>query len=148
MRLTLVLTRGRHIVPASDEDRAKLRAFKPGDTLQVKQSKARNYAHHAKFMALVTFVAEHHPLFRRFHNKEPLLHYLKDATGHYTSYVKPDGELVKIMGSISFDEMDEGDFIIWSAQAKQIMLDELLPGFTDRDKQRLEQEIEGWMAWN
>lgn len=142
-----MVSKGRHIVPASDEDRAKLRAFKPGDALLVKMGKPRNADHHRKFMALVAFVAEHHPTFRRYRTSKPLLHFLKMETGHYDEYVREDGEIIRIPKSIAFDEMDEADFIVWSEQARRILLDDLLPGFTQRDKQRLEREIEGWHVW-
>jgi hypothetical protein len=145
VNLYLVVTPSRHIVPASPEDRAKLRAFKPGDMLPCKFTKPRNGDHHRKFMALVSFVASHHPSYR---SVDALLVELKMRTGHYDHYVrKHTGEVVYVPKSISFDEMDEGDFIVWSARAREVLFAEMFPEFTERDRERLHAEIEGWLAW-
>lgn len=145
MKLYLIVTKSRHIVPATPEDRAKLRALKPGDMIPCRITKPRNGDHHRKFMALVSFVAGHHPLYR---DVESLLVELKMRTGHYDHYVRRStGEIVYIPKSIAFDEMDEGDFIIWSAKAKEAIFTHFLPEFTERDRARLWREIEDWHAW-
>lgn len=145
VNLLLVLTKSRHVVPATDEDREKLRAFKPGDVLPCKFTKPRNGDHHRKFMALVSFVAAHSPTYR---DRAVLLVELKMRTGHFDLYVRrATGEVVYIPKSIAYDEMDEGDFIVWSAKARELLLSEFLAEFTDADKRRLHAEIDGWLAW-
>lgn len=145
MNLLLVVTPSRHVVPATPQDREKLRAFKPGDVLPVRIKKPRNGDHHRKFMALVSFVAAHHPTYR---DRESLLIELKMRTGHYDHYVRrASGEVVYIPKSIAFDEMDEGDFIEWSARAREILYEHFLAEFTDADKKRLSTEIDGWLSW-
>lgn len=148
MKLYLVMSPGRRLVPASDEDRAKLRAFRPGDMLPVRVTKPRNGDHTRKFFALLRFVAEHHP---RMRSTESLLIELKMLTGHYDHYIRQDtGEVVYMPKSISFDEMDEGDFIVWSAQARELIFSRFIPELTStkRDRARFEHEIEQWLAWN
>lgn len=147
MKLALVVTPSRHIVPASPHDRAKVRALHPGDVLPVHIAKPRNGDHHRKFCALVSFVAEHHPKYRG--DFRAVLTELKMATGHYDHYVRrSSGEVVYIPRSIAFEEMDEGDFVEWSARAREVIFERMLPEFTARDRARLHEEIEGWLAWN
>ena len=135
------------IAGATDEDRAKLRAWRAGDVVRVKISRPRNMDHHRKFMACVSFVAERHPLFKRYATIEPLLHFLKDETGHWKSYTKPDGEIVRLMRSIAFDEMDEGEFIVWSNKAKPLLV-ALMDDIGDRARRRRDdRELDGWVTW-
>jgi hypothetical protein len=151
VKVFLVKTRSGHLVPATEQDKLKLRALRPGDMLPVRIRKARNGDHHRKFMALVTFVADHHPSFDGVHPEvaiERLLDKLKMATGLYTHYILPEtGEVVFRPGSISFDEMDEGDFVVWSAKAREEIFTKYLPEFSERDKARLAAEIDGWLRW-
>lgn len=150
MNVLLVKAKSGVIVGYGDEDRLKLRAWRAGDVLRARMSRPRNVDHHRKFMVLCQFVAERHPLFRRYVNTslglKPLLHFLKDETGHYDSFVLPSGEISKHMKSISFDEMDEGDFIVWTAKAKPLLL-QLMEGFNERVQRRYEREIDEWTFW-
>lgn len=128
---------------ATAEDREKLRAWKPGEACRVKlPGKPRNYRHFGKFMACVQFIAETHPVFRKFGNIEPLLYHLKDATGHYAVFAKANGDVIKLMRSISFDEMDEGEFIAWSTDAKKVMAELLL-----ELPRAYEREAADWISW-
>lgn len=147
MKLNLIVSPGHRYVPATQDDREKARALQVGDILPVSIRKPRNGDHHRKFMALVGFVASHHPTFRKFSSAEPLLYFLKMETGHYVVFEKADGEVIRIPRGINYDDMDEGEFVAWSARARRILLDDLLPGFTERDKQRLAFEIDSWFAW-
>lgn len=142
MNVTLVRGQSGFLHGATSEDCEKLKAWKPGQAARVRINKPRNYKHHAKFMACVAFVAQRHKTFRRFRNNEPLLHFLKDETGHYYTYAKPGGEVIKVMRSISFDEMDEGDFIAWSAEAKKILA-QLILDFV----QWPDSEAGAWLDW-
>lgn len=145
MKFFLVKTPSGRLVPASDEDREKIRALRPGDMVPVKIGKPRNGDHHRRFMALLTFVAEHHPTYR---TVDPLLIELKMRTGHYDHYIRrATGEVVYIPKSIDFESMDELDFVVWSKHARQVIYDEFLHDFTERDKRRLSAEIDHWLAW-
>ncbi len=151
MKLYLVKTPSGHLVPASVDDRLKLRTLKPGDMLPVRIRHPRNGDHHRKFMSLVSFVAANHPRYRDMPldgGIERVLTKLKLETGHYDHHVLAEtGELVYMPRSISFEDMDEGEFVVWSKSAREYVYAHLLPGFTDRDKVRLAGEIDNWLAW-
>lgn len=145
MKLDLVVSPGRRFVPATDEDREKARALRPGDILPVRIRKPRNGDHHRKFRALVAFVADHHPKYR---SQADVMVELKLRTGHYREFIRREtGEMIYVPLSTAFDEMDEGEFVLWSGKAKEVIFDHMLPGFTARDKRRLEGEIEAWQRW-
>lgn len=145
MKLNLVVSPGRRFVPATDEDRDKARALPVGSLLPVSIRVPRNYKHHCKFRALVTFVADYHSKYR---STEDVMLELKLRTGHYKEYIRAStGEVVFIPLPTNFDEMDEGDFIAWSAKAKKVILEQLLPDFSERQKKRLDREIEEWSEW-
>lgn len=143
MNVTLVRFANGFLGAATAEDAAKLKAWRPGEACRVKLAgKPRNYAHHRKFMACVSFIAETHPTFRKYNNTEPLLFFLKLETGHYSVYAKPDGDVIKVPRSISFDEMSEGEFIAWSGEARKIMAELLL-----HVPRAYEAEAGGWIQW-
>ncbi|HKU78609.1 MAG TPA: DUF1367 family protein [Rhodanobacteraceae bacterium] len=150
MNVLLVKAKSGVIVGYGEDDRAKLRAWKAGTVRRARMSMPRNVEHHRKFMALCQFIAERHELFRRYvHTSlgiEPLLHYLKDETGHYDSFVMPSGEIQKRMKSISFDVMDEGEFIAWTTKAKPLLV-QLMDDMNPRVKRRYERELDEWTHW-
>lgn len=136
---------GRRFVPASDEDRAKARTIPVGVVCPVDIRVPRNYKHHAKFRALVSFVAGHHP---RFRTEADVMLELKLRTGHYTEHIRAStGEVIFVPLPTNFSEMDEGEFVAWSAKAKQVIVSELLPEFRPADIQRLERELDEWSDW-
>lgn len=147
MRLALARNARGQIIPATEEDRLKLRAWKAGEVVIVKATRPRNVDHWRKFMALVSFVREHHPDYRGFASNEPLLETLKRVTGHVNRWVIPStGEVGESTRSVSFEVMDEAEFVQWSAKAKPYLV-ELMDQFTERTKRRHEQEIDGWTHW-
>lgn len=151
MQVALAKTRSGHIIPATDDDRLKLRAWKPGDVVIVKASRPRNLDHWRKFMALVAFVYERHPRLRTMpmsdDGKHPVLELLKILTGHVFTIINPStGEAHISPKSVSFYDMDEGDFIAWSAKAKPHLLD-LMEQFPERTKTRHGEEIDSWTHW-
>jgi hypothetical protein len=147
VRVALAKTSSGRIIPATEEDRTKLRAWRPGEVVVVKATRPRNVDHHRKFMACVQFVAERHPDWRKYHTIEPLLFAIKDATGHYSVYtVESTGEIIRIPKSIAFDEMDEADFIAWSARAKTVLL-ALMDDWPERTKARYSEELDEWVHW-
>lgn len=143
MNVTLVRFSNGFLAGATTEDREKLRAWKAGEAVRVKLAgKPRNYKHHAKFMSCVSFIAETHPTFRKFHSQAPLLYFLKEQTGHFDFYTMANGDVIKVPRSISFDEMDEGEFIAWSGEAKKVMAELLM-----HVPKAYEREAADWIAW-
>lgn len=125
MRLDLVVGKRRRIVPATEADEERLRTLRPGDLLPVHIRKPRNSGHHRKFFALLQFVAENHPRFARV---EDVLLEVKVRLHHYREHITLDGEIVYVPKSISYDEMDEGDFTIFYNRAVEVVATDLLPG--------------------
>jgi hypothetical protein len=144
MIIDLVMTPSRAIVAATPDDAERLKSVRPGDLLPVDIRKVRDGDHHRRFMALVQFVADNHPHYER---TEDVVRYLKYATHHVHETITAHGEILYELRSISWRSMDEGEFIEWSAKARAIVYDELLPQFTDDDKRRLSAEIDKWLAW-
>lgn len=145
VKLNLVVSPGRRFIPATDEDRDKARALPIGALLPVAIKIPRNYKHHCKFRLLVNFVADYHAKYR---SPEDVMLELKLRTGHYKEFIRRStGEVVFIPLPTNFDEMDEGDFVNWSGKAKKVILEQLLPDFSEQQKKRLEREIESWSEW-
>lgn len=116
----------------------------------VELRKARDGTHHRRFMMLVSFVVDHHPAFDGMHPSAAttlLLDKLKMATGHYRHHILDTGEIIYQPLSISFDAMDEGEFAVWSAKAREVIHAKYLAEFTPWDKVRLAREIDSWLAW-
>lgn len=147
MKVALAKTAAGHIVPATEDDRLKTRAWKPGEVVTVKFSKPRNMDHHRKFMACVHFVSSHHPDYRCYADLTPLLEVLKKVTGHVRTWtIQSTGEIVEQTKSIAFDELDEGEFIAWAAKAKPFLV-ELMEQFSEQTKRRYGEEIDSWTHW-
>jgi hypothetical protein len=141
VKLNLVMSPRRIIVPATAADREHIRIVQAGDVMPVNVRKVRNGDHWRKFMALCAFVAENHP---RFQNIDEVTSFLKYATKHFTPMFCPDGSVLPLLKSIAFDAMDEGEFREWSAKAKAVIFDDLFPTL---DRSLLESEITAWQAW-
>lgn len=145
MNIDLVMTPRRHIVPATEQDKDKLRIIRAGDLLPCVLSKSpRNGDHHRKFMALAQFVAENHP---RYQTIEDVLVQLKVRTGHAKTLFTDAGRVFYELRSISWREMDEAEFVQWSEKAKRVVFDELFPQFTNADEERVDGQIREWLAW-
>lgn len=141
MDIDLVMTPRRLIVPATERDAERLKIVKPGDLLPVNIRKVRNGDHHRKFMALVAFVADNHPVYS---TVEDVLRVLKFYTGHFDETVTATGRIVYEMRSISWREMDEGEFREWSARARDEIFNRMFP---DLPRERIDREIDEWLKW-
>lgn len=128
MELYLVRN-GPRLAPAHDEDLAKAFKIKPGQVVKATVKLVRNYRHHRKFMALVEYVAEHHPVFN---TRDKALTAIKLAVGHCDFFPHPQtGELVPIPKSISFDKMDQGEFDAFYEEAVRAVLRDLTNGVSE-----------------
>jgi hypothetical protein len=124
MKLDLLITQRRHIIPATPEDAEKLRSLPSQTIFPVVVNRPRNGDHHRFFMAVVALVAENHP---SYDSTETLLRELKYRTHHFDEYVTRGGAVIYEMRSISYSEMDEGDFTIWSNKALDVLFGEIWP---------------------
>lgn len=130
MELYLVRN-GPRLTPAHDEDLTKALKIKPGQVVRATVKLVRNYRHHKKFMALVEYVAERHPVYN---NRKKALTAIKIAAGHCEFFPHPQtGELMAIPMSISFDEMEQGDFDAFYEEAVRAVLRDLTDGVSEAD---------------
>lgn len=141
MRIDLVMTPRRAIVPATEDDVELLRLVKPGDLLPVDVRKARNGAHHRKLRALISFVADNHP---KLQARADVERYLKYRTGHCREFVTNGGKIMWEPLSTSYRDMDELAFSQWSKAAREVIYTELFPAMNRAD---IERQIEEWLAW-
>lgn len=144
MKLQLTVSPGRRFVPLTDEDRAKARTLPVDAVLTVHVRVPRNPGHHKKFRKLVGFVADHHPIWR---TAAGVMYELKLRTGHFAEHIRETGEVIFVPLPTNFDEMDEGDFVVWATKAKRVIAEDMLPGFRDDDIQRLDRELDDWTEW-
>ena len=142
MRLDLVLTPRRAIVPATDDDAQLLRLVRPGELLPCDITKRRNARHHRKLRALIRFVADNHP---KFDSCADVERFLKYRTGHCREFVTEQGCVLLEMLSTSFRDMDELAFSAWAEQARAVIFTELFPGIPEGVVDR---ELEEWTAWH
>lgn len=153
MRLDLVMTGRRVIIPATEADVERLKNVRPGDLLPVSIKKPRNGDHHRKTMALIAFVAHNHPglpdestgEILPWAGIESLITWLKIRTKHFSGFQVYKNTVYMDLKSISYRELDEAEFAAWSEAAKEIIFSELFPGLQNRE--RIEQECERWLAW-
>lgn len=146
-RVAMVKSNSGTLIAATDDERVKLRAIPPGQAVVVRFGKARSIEKHRQFYACASFIWKHHPDYRGFSTVEPLVEALKILTDHCDRWVlQSTGEIMTRSKSIAFTELDEGDFLAWVQKAKPFML-ELMEQFTDRTKQRYEEEIDKWHHW-
>lgn len=147
MNVVLVKSRAGTYIPATEEDRTKLRAVKPGEAFPVRIGKPRRIETHRQFFACLSFVTNHHPDYQRFGTVEPLLETLKKVTRHVKTWtIQSTGEILESTRSIAFDELDEGDFLGWLDKAKPFIV-ELMEQFPERTKRRHTEEIDDWTHW-
>lgn len=59
----LLIRSGAALVPADDDSRERICRMPRGQAVRAEVRRTRHLPHHKKFMALVGFVAEHHPVY-------------------------------------------------------------------------------------
>jgi hypothetical protein len=123
MRLDLIKTQ-RRIQPATEQDEERLRLVRVGDLLPVSIKKPRNGRDHRRFWALVRFIRDNHD---RLHTDEAVVLELKLRAGHYREHITGYGEILFVPKSISYDEVDQTEFLDFYQKALRAACTELLP---------------------
>lgn len=145
--LAVVKSQSGVLIAATDEDRVKLRAVRPGEAIVIRFGKPRSIERHKQFFKCATFVWKHHPDYRGFDTVEPLVEVLKQVTRHVVTWTLPStGEVYERTRSIAFTELDEGEFLSWVQRAKPYLL-ELMEQIPERTKARHGPELDGWTHW-
>lgn len=130
----LLIRSGAALVPADDESRDRICRMPRGQAVRAEVRRARHLAHHRKFMALVSFVAEHHPVYD---NKDKALVAVKVAAGHVDFLPNPQtGELVAVPRSIAFHAMEQGEFEEFYEAAVRGVIEHVVPNTTREDMDR------------
>jgi hypothetical protein len=106
MKVYLTKTRsGFH--PLTEHDAEKLRSWPLGQTREVDAREKRNPQHHRKLFAILRTVCENS---EDFETPEALLTAIKIKAGYVDLVRTLDGERVAQARSISFADMEQGDF--------------------------------------
>lgn len=128
--------------PSSDEDAEILKTLTVGEIGKFTFTRPRNGKHHRKGMKLLQYVFENqdqHTVFKHF------LIEVKIATGLVTPYITSDGQLIYIVGSISFDKMDEAEFCQWKNEAVNQIFNRFIPQMDQKDIDRVVANVMGFL---
>ncbi len=133
-------------VYGSDWDAKRGLGVGEGSDVWVTVRKARNYAYHKKFMALVRLVADNLPdsLAYRWNawDTEGMLRKFKRDLGYFRASYNERGEREIEYTSIAFDRMDQSGFERFFRQCVDLALHVYLPGMGRED---LTENIESFM---
>ena len=125
------------LAPATDEDVEKIRKIKAGAGVRLTATKIRNYEHHKKYFALVSYAfeiwSELHgdvvykgeriaPNFDRFRKDLTIM------TGHYERTFNVRGEMRLDARSISFANMAQDEFEKLYSKTIDVILSKILAG--------------------
>jgi hypothetical protein len=143
---TLVKVNGKLRGRSQDDERAHNR-FKrwrrklgDGEFFQFAYDYERNLAHHKKFMALVSYIADNSDTYN---NTEKALVAVKIAAGH-CDFVNGPAGLVAVPKSISFKKMQQGEFEEFYKNALQGVADHILPHMNRVELQKALETIAGF----
>lgn len=129
-------------VPESDADWGSAKRFKMGDVIKAEVTKARNYQHHKKLMALLQLIAENSEIYD---TVAKALTALKITTGHVDFIPHPGtGELVAVPKSISFEAMDQIAFAAWYEDAVRAACKYMVPQMTKMAAEQALEQVSGW----
>ena len=119
---------------SSEQEEDYLRKLKVGDVVAVTIRKPRNGKHHRLGMAMLREVFNNQDSFTVW---EHFLDEVKILTGLVDTYIRPSGEVIYKVRSISFDKMDELEFSEWKDVALKAVFEHFIPAMNDRDRERV-----------
>lgn len=120
-------------MPADREAAAKLAKMKIGERVRAEIKRPRSGAHHRRFWALCSMVANHHA---ELNTAEQVCDVLKLLTGHCDVVcMRSTGEVIRVPRSISFSAMSQDEFTDFYRKACDAVVEHLLPGVALREVQ-------------
>ena len=120
----------KHLEPVDEAGADALRKIKLGCVVRCTISQPRNMQHHRKFFALVTTVWN---ATGEWPSVEDLLIELKCRLGITSDVViRQTGEIVKVVGSISFAKMTQGEFDVFYERALRELC-QMAHGISEQD---------------
>lgn len=117
--------------PFGEEAEKLFRTLKVGDVVNLEIRRPRNPLQHRLYWQLCRTVAMNHETLQ---NEEQVHQVIKLLSGH-CDIVKVNDKLVQVPRSIAFDRMDQAEFDAFFSRAKDIVVQELLPGVGLRELQ-------------
>lgn len=122
--------------PHDDEAVRCSRRWAPGEIAQPDFTKPREQTSLSRYWVLVRIVYENSEQFK---SKEQVHDFLKRRAGYVTEIVsKSTGEVYEVANSISFDTLDEAEFLEVWRKVVDVVCKDILPGI---DENMLEYEI-------
>ena len=112
--------------------------FKIGSVFKASVRMKRNGKHHRLGMMLLQAVFDNQDKYTAF---EPFLNEVKILTGLTKTFITSTGQLYYMVGSISFENMDELRFREWKNDALNAVLERFIPDMAPADRDRLEHYI-------
>lgn len=104
MKLFFRKTHGGDLVGVADKDSRYLARLKPGEIIEAEVRRNRNGAHHRKLEALISLTFENQETYP---TREHLVLAMKRDIGCYRELDMPDGEVIRVYESRSFEDMDQ-----------------------------------------
>lgn len=138
--LRLAKTKQGYFLPETIEDQEIAKGIKPGETIKVKFSKARNPGNHRRFFAMLGLFIDNLPetVPDRYHNPEYLRYETLIGIGHCEWRVSRNGTGYPVPKSIGFDSMDEDEF----RKLYGLFVNYLLKHFSNMDRKTFEENID------
>lgn len=143
---TITLTRTLSgLVPADDASRKKLARLPQGDTREFEYRERRNGAMHRRYWALCGLISQN---VEGYASAEQVSDHLKILAGHCTPIAsKGTGEVYLLPKSISFSNMDQGEFDDFWRRAVQAVCEHLLPDVTEAEIENEILQLVGASTW-
>jgi len=131
--------------PADDEAREVFNSVKLGVPLLVQVKQERSIRQHRMLFKMLRLVHSNLPLDQQgaYPKVENLLDALKIQTGHVRTFTTLSGEVIRVPASISFDEMDQGEFHQFFKSCVDAITEYLIVGL---DQQDLMSEVNNLLA--
>ena len=122
------------LIAADDDSRDKLQKIPQGQVVKIKYTLQHDYQFHKKMMAFfqTTFDMQEH-----FDSFEHYRRWLVMKAGWYDSIVAPNGKVVFVAKSISYDKMEDDEKQKLFSACIDIFLQELGKGITESDLLRV-----------
>lgn len=137
-KFQFIVRRGGVLEPVDADDSPWI----PGDMVEVSVTKPRNQAHHRKFWALVTFLAQNFD-----EDKDHMADICKLCAGHYTKVYFNNGDFRPVTKSIAFSAMDQVEFNKFYKRCIDGLVQKFLPNAwgTAEDLERCADKVlKGW----
>lgn len=117
--------------PFGEEAEKFFRSLKTGDVVNLEIRKPRNPLQHRLYWSMCRAVAMNHDTLQ---TEEQVHQVIKILAGH-VDMVRVGDKIVQVPKSIAFDRMDQLEFDTFFNRAKDIVVQELLPGVGLRELQ-------------